>query len=212
MKFAWLSGVAVGAALVGGVAAWNAGQAQAVREPAPSPNAVGIVDLETLMNGLQELKDRNSSLDRVKDEYRDQLKKLDDEIKALDAQLKDNIPKDDRRQRIAKSAELIEKRNLFDFRKKSFETQVEMQAAEIIRELYAKVSVAIGEMAQREGYDLILLDDRRLVLSENATLERLNNEILSKRVLFAKPDLDLTQRLMTILNNDYAANGTKPQG
>ncbi|HYF13945.1 MAG TPA: OmpH family outer membrane protein [Phycisphaerales bacterium] len=212
MKFAWLSGVAVGAALVGGVAAWNAGQAHAVREPAPSPNTVGIVDLETLMNGLQELKDRNAVLDRVKDEYREQLNKLNEEIKTIEAQLKDNIPKDDRRLRASKAAELVEKRNLFDFRKKSFETLVEMQAAEIIRELYAKVNVSIGELAQREGYDLILLDDRRLVLSENATLERLNNEILSKRVLFARPDMDLTQRLMTILNNDYAANGTKPQG
>ena len=81
--------------------------------------------------------------------------------------------------------------------------------SQIIRELYAKVNKTIEEFAKREGYSMVLLDDRGIELTQQMTSNEVNQVILSKRILFADGSLDLTERIATVMNNEYGAAKTK---
>lgn len=174
---------------------------------APPPTAVGLVNLERLTQNLDELKDRNKKLEVLRQPYAKQIEDMETQIKALTAELKDTIPANDRMLRLDKEANLAELKRIHEVRVQAFKQRLEMQFGEAIRQIYAKVSAAIKEFAEREGYDLVLLDDREILIPENAQINQVNQILVEKRVLYAKGEMDITDRLITLMNSQWAAGG-----
>ena len=178
---------------------------------APPPTAVGLVNLERLTENLDELKSRNAKLEAGREADRKQIADMEPQIKALSAELKDTIPASDRMLRLDKEAKLAELKRIYEVRVQAFKQRVEMQNGEAIREIYTKVTAALKELSEREGYDIVLLDDRGISIPEDAQLNEVNRILVNKRVLFARPDLDITDRLITLMNNQWAAGGLPPK-
>jgi Skp family chaperone for outer membrane proteins len=173
---------------------------------APEPTRVGLVDLAKLMNSMQELKDRNDlTLSRGKSMQED-LTKLADQIKAIDTELKDVIPKDDKAKRIERLAKKFELESTYDARGKAYQRMIDLDHGDILSDLYPKTMESIKNFANREGFDFILLDDRSIVLPEAGTVKDYNEAIQRKRILFAKDGMDVTDQLVTIMNNEYSAS------
>jgi Skp family chaperone for outer membrane proteins len=182
--------------------------------PAPfaaPPTSVAVVNLERLFENLNELKDRNTQLETVRETYLAQVKDLDAKAKGLEAELKEKIPATDRQKRAEKAAELTEARAILKVRAELLEGNMERKNAEIIRDLYDKSAKSIADFAQREGYDIVLLDDRSLELPESGTVNNINSVILSKRILFAKPGVDVTDRLISQMNTEYTSGARAGQ-
>jgi Skp family chaperone for outer membrane proteins len=173
--------------------------------PAPAPVSVAVVDLQRLINSLVELADRNKELDIIGADFNAKIDELTVRAKAIEAELKDVIPKDNRQARAAKNAELIELQTQLDARKRVSTSLFDLRRADVIRELYAKASKNVADFAARDGYDIILLDDRSISISETGSMNSLMQQILAKRVLHAASTIDLTDRMITQMNNDYAA-------
>ena len=202
------SALIIGASTVGGCAMLVNAVPAAVA-PAPVPVTVGLVNLEVLMNNLTELKDRNAEVRVVRDEGLAKRDVLAEEVKALETELSTSVPKNDMKERVRKLGELAEKRQLLKVRSEGFNAQLDVINSQIIRELYAKVNKTIEEFAKREGYSMVLLDDRGIELTQQMTSNEVNQVILSKRILFADGSLDLTERIATVMNNEYGAAKTK---
>jgi len=64
----------------------------------------------------------------------------------------------------------------------------------------------VDAFAKQEGFDIVMLDDRAMQLPSQASMRDFNQIIVNKRVLFAREGLDVTDRLVTVMNNDYAAS------
>ncbi|MFO0832475.1 MAG: OmpH family outer membrane protein [Phycisphaerales bacterium] len=190
-----------GAGLFGAAAARSASPSVA----AAPPTAIAVVNLERLFDQLTELKERNKQLDAEGEAYTAQMKELDSKVKALEAELKEKIPASDRQKRAEKSAELAEAQGILKVRVELVRGNMERKSTEIIRDLYDKSSKTIADFAQREGYDLVVLDDRSLDLPEGGTTANLNKFILDKRILFAKPGMDVTDRIIAQMNAEYAS-------
>ena len=188
--------------LSGGATPLAFGQAAA---PARVPSVVAVVNLQVLLEGLRELADKNKELDPTRTGYRAKLDELDARIKALDAELKDNIPADQAMLRAEKSVQLSELRNVREFREKAFIDLMDARNGDILRKMYLKTMPQIGAYAKLNGIDLVLLDDRGIPVPERASQSQINNVILSKRVLHASEGIDITQQLVTFINNDYGA-------
>lgn len=184
----------------------------AAMQAAPAASRVGVVDLQRLINSLRELEDRNKELDRVAEDYNRGLDELQARLRAIEVDLKDNIPATDKRARAAKLAERMEVSTLLEARQRTSQQLFDMRRAEVIRELYNKAGKAISDMGEREGYDLILLDERSIPVAENTGMRDLMQQILAKRVLYARNTMDLTDRLVTFMNNEYAAGASRPSG
>jgi Skp family chaperone for outer membrane proteins len=172
--------------------------------PARLPNTIAIVNLQTLMGGLKELEDLNKELDPTRAAYKAQLDELDTRIKALEVELKDNIAADKSLNRTEKALQFSELRNVKEFREKSFLDLMDARNGEILQKVYVKLLPSISAYAKREGIDLVLLDDRGIPVPPTATASQINNIILSKRILHADDKLDITQALITVINNEYA--------
>lgn len=176
----------------------------------PAPTRVGVIDLAKLINDLDELKDRNGEVQVKAGAYKKELDKLKEEVEALQRRLEHEVPRTDIKLRIEVRTQLAERLALGDARKKAYETLLELENGEIIRGLYEKVAAAAGEFAKREGYDMLILDDRGINLDANTGIDRINATIQNKRVIYAADELNVTQRLLTKMNNDYKASGGKP--
>jgi Skp family chaperone for outer membrane proteins len=176
-----------------------------------TPTKVALVDLQRLTNALDELADRNKTLESIRTDYKGQIDGLENDVKAIEEQLRTTIPDSDRKLKLQKTTELVEKRNLLDFRNKRLKALLEVENAEVIRDLYIKIGNAVGEFAVNNGYDLVLLDDRTIPIPANPGMEEMNNIILNRRVLHANPAIDITDRLITVMNNDYKSGGNKPK-
>jgi len=171
-----------------------------------APANIALVDLAKLMNGLEELKTRNSELGTRKDGLQKQLTDLSEQMKSIDNELKNVIPMEKVKERTQKLADRFELEALYEARGKAYQRLIDLDNGEIIRDLYTKVETTIQAFSRRENFDLVLLDDRAIQLpASRATLKEYNQIIESKRILFAADSLDITDRLMTIMNNEYKA-------
>ncbi len=86
--------------------------------------------------------------------------------------------------------------------------KIQREMAQSLEGLYRKVVDGIGVVAAAEGYDLVLTKDRTPSL-ENASQQQILGMIQLRKTLYSNPQMDITQRVKTKLNNDY--NNT-PQG
>jgi Skp family chaperone for outer membrane proteins len=166
---------------------------------------VGTVDLERLINGLRETEARNRELEERAGTWQKELNELVGRLKEVENQLNNVLPKGDSPERRAKARELFELRSQAETRRRFFQEMIEAERGEIIRVVYDKVQAAVGAVAQAGGYDLVLLDDRKIDIPSLTRLEQVNAIIQNKKVIWATAAIDLTDQVMTRMNNDYAA-------
>lgn len=179
---------------------------------APTPTVIGLVDIAKLMNNLQELKDRNDLTMSKGKQLQEKLTEISSQIKQIDGELKDVIPKDDKAKRIERLAQRVELEATYEARGKAYQRMIDLDHGDILNDLYPKATAAIQAYAAKEGYDVVLLDDRPMQLPDSGSVKDYNEVIQKKRVLFAKEGIDITDQLITVMNNEYAASikKTKP--
>ncbi len=189
-----------------GYSAVNAAFAPAVVERAPT--AIGLVDLEKLINQLAEVEARNLT-NRTKAEQ------AQARIDAARAQVEkaknavEMVPETDKAGRRAgmlafRQAEMVLKAEF-----ESEQLKLNLEKGDFIRELYAKIQSACAALAAQQGLDLIVLDDRGVPLPDGADLTdtQINGVIQQKKVLFASNSVDVTPALATLMNNQWKAQG-----
>jgi len=173
---------------------------------APSaPAVIATVDLEKLMNGLTELSDRNKSLNQRMEVRAAQLNDIKKQIDAVENDLKNNIAENDTKSRTEKLAQKFELDATFEARRNAIRGLVELENGDTIRELYQKTLSYVEAFAQKNGIDLVLFDDRSISFSKRAGVKEVNETIADKRILFANSTLDITQAVLSAMNNEYAA-------
>jgi Skp family chaperone for outer membrane proteins len=179
---------------------------------APTPAVIGLVDIAKLMNSLQELKDRNDLTMAKGKQLQEKLTEISSQIKQIDTELKDVIPKDDKAKRIERLAQRVELEATYEARGKAYQRIIDLDHGDILNDLYPKATAAVQAYAAKEGYDVVLLDDRPMQLPDSGSVKDYNEVIQKKRILFAKDGVDITDQLITVMNNEYAASmkKTKP--
>lgn len=205
---ACIIGGAVGSALIGGTAIATMSSMKA------APTAVGSIDITKVMQGLKEAEDARSRLNDVVKGFQTELDEIRAELKKIDAELE---PMKDRSsleylRRVAKRVELEASGRA---RTEGLQRLVDIEEGRTLREMFMKVQDAAKRLAEQQGYDVILLDDRGnnppegIAVSDKQTRpitqREVNDIVLSRRVLAVSATVDLTQALVDFMNNEYAA-------
>ncbi len=180
----------------------NAANANAARPPA-QPTAIATVDLPAILDGLEEKGRHEADLQSV---IQTSQAKLDDLTKRL-ADIEDDlkmIPRDSAEWR-AKFGEGLELQQQAEARKQILTQTISLQRGDSLRALYLKIEAGIKKIAEREGYDMVLLDDSKFPLPQQAADTNMERAILSKTVLYAHDSVDITQAVITLVNNEYRA-------
>lgn len=180
-------------------------------EVVAQPTRIGIVDIGKLMNSLDELKARNEAVQARGAALADRLKQLESQIRDIETELKDVIPRTDVKRRSERLAEQFELRATLEARAKAYQQLINLENGDILMDLYTKVQDAAGNFARREGFDMIYLDDRAIRLPRAGTNEEYNDIIQRKRIIYANDSLDVTDALLTQMNNAYSAELARPR-
>ena len=189
-------------ALVG----WRAGAESTELRLKAEPSAVAIVDIERALNSLAELTARNTALaERVK-VRQDDLNALATKIEGLRSELElmaDNATEKRRETR----AQIFELTETAKARTNAFQSLINIEKGEILHPLYLKMVDSINEIAAKEGYDLVLFDNRKLQVPDDAITQSVVNEVIQqKSILYANDSRDITDQVILLMNNKYKAN------
>ena len=190
-------------AVIGVGAIFSTGRANANAASAAGSSAVAVVDLAKLLDGLdergfmeqdlnKEIEKRQSELDQTTGE----LKRMEEDIKIL----ADDDPNKIERVRDLRLKE-VEARALKQF----VQEQLSIEKGRMLVTLYNKVQLAVCDIAARDGWDLVLIDDSTLDLPEMATEQQMLQLILSRRVLCATDGINITDEVRTLMNNQFNA-------
>lgn len=207
----WLGMVCAGAIGAACVLGWSAltpvASATAQAQPAARPITVATVELQRLMDNLKELDAANAALRARTEAYNTQMKELDTRAKAIEDELANTIPKDALQRRAEKRAEQFEIRALMEARRDTFRRLLELEQGDVIKAAYDRVVATASAFAQREGYDLVMLNDTAIGFEGEGrrTLQEVTSVIRSRKLLHASASVDVTDRLVTIMNNEFDA-------
>lgn len=181
--------------------AWRAG-ATAQRPPA-QPVAVATVDIVEIINGLEEREVLENDLTRRLETRQAQVDEVVEELKVLDADIKELVPGTDAQR--DKIREAMEKRAVVEARRKALSQIVSIDMGTVMAGLYGKVENAIERIAEREGLDIVLMDDSRFPLPENAPDSEVYRAIITKGVFYRHDSIDITNQVITLMNNEFSA-------
>ena len=90
-------------------------------------------------------------------------------------------------------------------------SQIDIERSLIFRDLYLKIKKSVAEVADENGYDLVLISDntREILVNPNAKVSRefqVREQIEVKRIMFASNQIDITEQIVTHMNLEWEKN------
>jgi len=177
--------------------------ATASRPPA-QPTAIAIVDILNVFAGLEEREVLEAQLNDRVDSRKAQLDEIVEDLKNIDADVQMLTPGTDAHRE--KVQEGREKQAVLKARQEVLSQIVSIDMGSVRRSLFVKVEAAIAQIAEREGYDIVLFDDSSFPIPEvNASDADVYRAIITKSVMYRHESIDITDQVITLMNNEFSA-------
>jgi len=186
---------------------WIAGRdATATRTAAVAPPAsVAVVRLDPLLQGLDERTALETQLTAFIADRQAQLEELvetrDSAVADLEILRPGTAPHRD------KTREVLEIRSQLETRQKVLQEIISLETGRILAELFDKIRAASSEIAERQGYDVVMLDDSAARLPPNVSESAVLRYIGERRILHAGASIDITDQVRTYMNNAFQTGG-----
>ena len=168
----------------------------------PAPVAVAVINVLKVMNEITESADIKAELTSLGEKLQaevqtrqQELKRLQDDIEILN---KGTPARKAKQEELERKAIHLDSWGKFEKRKNEVEHIVRYEA------LYRKVLDEIALIAERDGYDLVLYNDYTKDLNVN-TAQQLQANILLRKLVYVREQLDVTDQVIQQLDNKYAA-------
>lgn len=190
---ALLALLALGAVLIHRAWAQNAGAAA---------GAVAVVDLERVINNLDERVARENELKSFIAQRRSVIEQKQQRLKQLEDEL--GLLPEGAQARQAKAEEVVRARIDVESEQRILEQLLQVKRGEVFKILFEHVLDGVQRLAQARGYRLVLSNDANAAL-QSGTDQQLQIQMVSRRVLFADSALDISDDLVQMLNNEWAA-------
>jgi|Laugresu1bdmlbdd_1035124.scaffolds.fasta_scaffold02390_3 Skp family chaperone for outer membrane proteins len=175
--------------------------ATASRAPAPAvePARVATVDLEKVFNSLKRYEGAQARIKALATELEGQAKTAETKVRGLQSDL-DSFREGSKEQADAIASlqtAVGELRAVQQF----IGAKIELERARAMRDTYLAVKDAVRRLAERDGYDYILLDDS-VVQMDQADAAKTMAQISARRFLYANGKRDVTEQLIGMMNGE----------
>lgn len=175
-------------------------QAHAMRTRAMmQPTVIATLDLEKVFGQLQEVDVAQKGLENEILVLMETNKIAEETIKALQAD------KEDYALGSQKYKEIEDRLMRAAFNYKADVDYIkgyrERRNAEIVREIYLKISDAAKQVAVMRGVDIVLVDDS-IIQVNPGTVADVNRQIAARRMLYTNPNLDITADVVALMNQN----------
>lgn len=199
------AGLLLGAAGIAGV---GIGLGAGVAHRMADPTSVAVVDIDAVSAELEEFKVRVGEISAKREARVAELRKIGDRIGEINVEL-EALTDADQERGIQLAIEGRALQGDLELKQQLFQQEADMLQAALTRELYKKIVAATETIAERDGYDIVLFDDRSISVDDAAAANFAGsvNAIKSKKVLYASDVVDLTPSVLAKMNNDFASGG-----
>ncbi|HWE03219.1 MAG TPA: OmpH family outer membrane protein [Tepidisphaeraceae bacterium] len=86
---------------------------------------------------------------------------------------------------------------------------IEREQKLMLKNLYDKIEKAIGDVAQKQGIDLVMTDGRQELLNvEEIPAEELRRALNGRIILYSVKSVDLTEQVILLLDEQYTKSGS----
>ncbi len=178
------------------------GQQVAVGQP-----VVAVVNVAEVSERYQKTGDLEAQFDEIRKQLNDKRESLRQRIELTVRSLQEEFKPgtDDYRQRHKQLALLEAEEKYFV---ESETRAIEQGMAQSLRAIFDDIQVAVQQVAEEKGVDIVLAADRMPEgVSDSAVQVR--QQIMLQKVLYWSPQVSLTDAVVTRLNATYAAKGGK---
>jgi Skp family chaperone for outer membrane proteins len=173
-------------------------QAFAMRPQAQlAPAVVATVDLEKVYNSLDAKTESDKEVQVLFDELNAEYGKKGDQIKQMQADLADLAPGGPKHKELQDQIWLETER--YRGLNELISAKVDAERSRTMKRLYLNIRAAVEEMAQTNGYDVVLVNDS---ISEipPGTVEDMTRQISARRVIYANKRVDITAAVIAFMN------------
>ncbi len=196
------------------VIAYQAGASRPVVQQR-SPAVIATVNLPKVLEGLAQRSQAEAKLESMHADFQQERDRREKEIRQLEENLKDLSEK--HREGGVPLEELQPVADQLDLQRVNFQVwanfmveKFDLEQALLMQDLYREVKKAIAAMAEVEGFDLVIFDTSGGELSFNPEVrvtrtKQIEQQILSRGVLYAAQPLDITNHLVERMNNQFRA-------
>jgi Skp family chaperone for outer membrane proteins len=173
------------------------------------PTTVATVSLMRVMEGLTQRGEAEIELRRMRDEIEAEAERRQGELEQMrDTLLEQPAVPDLEPRREALERGLIELQYWLELKREQVDVEMSIQ----YQQLYRSIKESVAEMADANGYDLVVVDDAEgeLVVNPDARMSReaqIRQQIIARRLLYTSETVDVTNDLIQRMNNRYAAGG-----
>lgn len=189
-------------------------QAGANRTIAPvQPATVATVDLPRVLEGLSQRSNAEAELRQMAARINEERGQREQELTRLEADHEQLRRAAVDNPAAGAEADSVEERLVYEtLRYRAWmqfsNEQVDLEQALILQDLYRVVKQSLAEMAESEGYDLVLIDDAggELTIDPNSRATRtaqIEQQMMSRLMLYADNAIDITDDLVERMNNAY---------
>jgi Skp family chaperone for outer membrane proteins len=174
------------------------------------PTVVVTFSIERVSADLTERADSEASLRNLFFKVETELKSRNESMTALQETLQSAADAD--------KPEIVEQLNQLAIQAMSYkqfaEKRVDSERSLMFRDLYMKIKSSVADIANENGYDLVLItDDDREILANpqtNTSQEfQVREQIGQQRVVFASGQIDITAQIVTHMNLEWEKRSDK---
>lgn len=181
---------------------WGWGSA-AVPQPVSEHVRVAVVDLQRLFAGLNESAEKQQRLNELAERLQQQVDELAQRLDAARRE-RDLLPRNSP-EYWDLASRILELEVQAKARKEAGQQLLSLHAGDVMVESFEKMLDAITRYARQEGFDVVLADDRPVLPPRGKGANVVRDAIDSRQVLYAGPRVDITDALITMMNNEYRA-------
>ncbi|MBX3358682.1 MAG: OmpH family outer membrane protein [Phycisphaeraceae bacterium] len=182
--------------LVAGSLAFTAGRLS------PPQAVIAIVDLQKILVSLDEWKDLKADIQAKGDAASKKVTELQKKLKAEEEAVR-LLPRGP--QYYAALERMLRLGVELKFETEYQRTDLARMAGEMLRGVYASIDKGAEDLAKKNGYSIVLASDEQVTIPENIPPDDINRIISLKRMLYIDPAHDITDELLVLMNNQYAA-------
>jgi len=175
------------------------------------PTAVATVSVSRVMEALNQRAAAEAELREMAVDMQGQDTVWTGALERLRNELKE-IPAADIAARRAKEEETAQQALEMQAWRMFATEQIDIEKSLMLRELDRSIKASIAQLAQSNGWDIVLIDDSKIELVVDAKMkasreDQVKLQLRTRRIIFADPMVDITDELIERMNNAFNAGG-----
>jgi Skp family chaperone for outer membrane proteins len=184
--------------------------APAQAAPSPAPTRIAVINLAQVFDKLDEQAANTAQLDKITAQLNDEQSKRKDELTKLSGELSSpNYPFKPGSDEYKKAQDnVLQKSMELEAFSNMAQQKIALETRDRMIRLYTHIQDAVNQYCKANGIALLLVQDDAN-LSSAKTPQDLLGRIMNRKVIYADPGFDITQKLIAQMNADYRMGAGK---